>query len=266
LSNTTTEETTVANAFELLLLGGAVGGLAWYIARPSKAAAGGGASLPPPAPPPPNPNEERIKALAVQVNAETQKQEALKAQVASLTAAAKAAPPAQKKQLEDAKAKLVAAASGTAQKTAALKNELAERAQAEQAAKKAAEAAAAKGPMYPVGLEATFGGKWVKIIQAWQEKAGGPWSYAIMAKLGMAFGLGDGKHTQTEAEIRSRIAGALGAMAPGQFYPAGLQVFRNGQGGLIEKVTKNADGTFSYQLRGWPNTVTQSELQGILTR
>ena len=153
-----------------------------------------------------------------------------------------------------------------AAKKQALADELKKLAQEEQAALKAAAAPAAPQPTYPVGLEATFGGKWVKILQAWQTAPGGPWSYAVDAKLGMLFGVGDGKHTLTEAEVRGRLAEALGAFPPGQAYPAGLTVYRHGQGGVIERVAPGGAGGFTDTVRGWPNAVSQDELQAILRR
>jgi hypothetical protein len=126
-------------------------------------------------------------------------------------------------------------------------------------------AAELKQPAYPLGMEATFSGKWVKILKAWQVDGKGPWSYQIDAKLGLFMGLGDGTHTVTEEEIRQRLTDALGPMAPGQAYARGVTVMRNGKGGLIQTVTQDPrTGEFCYQLQGWPNAVAQSELTAIM--
>lgn len=150
------------------------------------------------------------------------------------------------------------------EKQKALKLQLVEKAKAEQAARKAAEEKAANGPSYPVGLEASFGGKHIKILNAWQ--ANGQWTYQIDAKLGMFLGVGDGTHTLTESEIRKYLTDATGPMAPEQKYAAGITVYRNGQGGLVTKAEKNPAGVWQYSISGWPNAVTQAEFMGILTR
>ena len=247
---------------ELLLVGGAVGGAVYYFTRPSKAAT---PQLPPPGPPPPNPNEERIKNLSAQVSAETQKQEALQAQVKSMSAAAAAAPAAQKQQLEAAKAKVVLAATQAADKQKALKNELAERAQAEQAAKKAAEAKAAAGPMYPKDLDVRFGKRKAVITEAHQDGQGN-WHYTAKVDSGELWGIGSGTYQFSEADMRQKIQAEVGPLQPGQFAVAGVTVYRHGQGGYIQKAEKNAAGEWQYTIQGWPNAVAQSELQGILVR
>jgi hypothetical protein len=146
-----------------------------------------------------------------------------------------------------------------------LKAELVKLAQEESAAIKAVPAA--PQPTYPIGMEASFGGKWVKILKAWQTSAGGPWTYQVDAKLGMLFNVGNGTHTQTEAEIRSRLADALGSMGQGQAFPRGIVIYRNGQGGQVVAVSSpGASGEWGYSIQGWPNPVSQSELQAILRR
>lgn len=150
-------------------------------------------------------------------------------------------------------------------KKQALVDELRRLAQEEQAALQAAAAPTAPQPTYPIGLEASFGDKWVKILEAWRVPDGS-WSYAVDARLGMLFGLGDGKHTLTEAEIRGRLAEALGPLQPGQAFPRGIKIYRNGQGGLVTGASPGAGGAWTYQLQGWPNAVTQAELQAILRR
>ena len=122
-----------------------------------------------------------------------------------------------------------------------------------------------KLPVYPIGMEARFADKWVKILNAWQNGGAGPWSYQIDAKLGMLFGVGDGTHTVTETEIRSRLSDALGAMGPGQAYPRGIQIARNRVGGLVESATQDPKtGEWTYGIRGWPAPVAQSELTAAM--
>ena len=147
----------------------------------------------------------------------------------------------------------------------ALQDELVKLAKEEQAALQAAAAPTAPQPTYPIGLEASFGDKWVKILEAWRVPDGS-WSYAVDARLGMLFGLGDGKHTLTEAEIRGRLAEALGPLQPGQAFPRGIKLYRNGQGGLVTGASPGPGGAWTYALQGWPNAVTQAELQAILRR
>jgi hypothetical protein len=123
-----------------------------------------------------------------------------------------------------------------------------------------------KLPVYPVGMEATFGGKWIKILKAWQNGGTGPWSYQIDAKLGMFLGLGDGQHTLTETEIRSRLTDALGAMGAGQAYARGLNIVRNRVGGLVESATQDPKtGEWHYTLKGWGAApIAQSELTAAM--
>jgi hypothetical protein len=154
----------------------------------------------------------------------------------------------------------------TAEKDAAKKAAIKTRLDAEIARRKAAEVAKAKAPkpLYPVGLEVRFGKRQATIIDAKQD-AKGAWSYDIDLKAGELLGLGDGVYTKTEPEMRQIIAGEVGQpLVDGQAFPAGIQVYRGGQGGKLEKVEKNAAGVWIYTVAGWGNTVNQSELLGIL--
>ena len=131
------------------------------------------------------------------------------------------------------------------------------------AALAAAELAERKNaPPYPVGLTASFGGKVVRITKAWQ--AGGAWMFTVDAKLGMLFGLGDGMHDLTEAELRGHLESALGVMAPTQLYPVGIYLMCCGNGGVITGVSQDSTGRFCYTLKGWPQQVTQVDLQAML--
>jgi len=152
-----------------------------------------------------------------------------------------------------------------AAKLTALKAELVKLAQEESAALKAAEAKAAKGPFYMPGLQAKFGKITANITEAHQD-AQGAWHYTTVLS-GTPFGLKDGTYPSSETDLRQQLSERLNQpLAVGQAYPAGLEVYRRGQGGVVQNVTKNAAGEFVYQIQGWPNAVTQSELLGILAR
>jgi hypothetical protein len=253
----------MARVLELLLFGGAIGGAVYYFTRPSKAAV-----LPPGLPQPPTEaqkNQAEIQRLAAQVAAETQKQDAVKTQLANLSAAAAKAPPAAKAQLEAAKAQLAAAVAQGAGKAKALNAELAAKAQAEQAAKKAAEAKAVAGPLYPVGLDVFFGKRQATITTA-QRDAQGVWQYTAYVKSGEPFGIGSRSYPFDEAALRQAMQSQVGTIEPGQFAVAGVRVYRNGQGGEILKAEKNATGEWTYVIKNWGSPVTQKELLGILTR
>jgi len=118
-------------------------------------------------------------------------------------------------------------------------------------------------PWYMPGLEAKFGSKQAKVLRAWQG-GNGVWFYAVDAKLGMPFGLGDGEHTLSQVELREKLAGELGTLMPQQAFPRGVTIFRGGKGGFVVSATVNAQGEYVYQLQGWPNAVTQTELLAIL--
>lgn len=154
------------------------------------------------------------------------------------------------------------AAEKDAQKKAAIKTKL----DAEIAKRKAAEAAEAKKPTYPVGLQVKFGKRQATIVGAKQDAAGA-WIYDIDLKAGELLGLGDGVYTKTEPEMRQIIAGEVGQpLVEGQLFPANIQVYRGGQGGQIAKVEKNAAGEWNYTITGWPNVVTQAEFWSILRK
>ena len=147
--------------------------------------------------------------------------------------------------------------------TKAEQEELRKLALEEKAALVAAQTPAKPQPIYPIGLEASFGGKWVKILNAWQD-AGGRWFYQVDAKLGLPFGMADGEHTLSQDDIRAKLIDALGAMAPTQAYPRGISIFRNGKGGLVESAAPGPAGEYVYNLRGWPNAVGEGQMLAIL--
>jgi len=246
---------------ELLLFGGAVGGLVYLATRP------GGVPQWPAAPPQPTPPQAEIKKLAAEVAAETEKQQAVKAQLDNLTAAAAKAPPAVKQQLEAAKAQLAAAAAQGAEKQKALKAELVSKAAVEVAAARKAEDKAAAGPMYPVGLQAKFSGNVAVIKKAWQDGQGN-WHYKIDLDHPLLIGSIKLRDKEvSEVYLRQQLAeqGHI-TLQPGQAYAQGIEIYRNGQGGLVMRAEKNQTGHWLYTMRGWSNPVTQNELLGILTR
>ena len=150
-------------------------------------------------------------------------------------------------------------------KKQALAEELKKLAQEESAALKTIEAKAAKGPFYMPGLQAKFGKITANITEAHQD-AQGAWHYTTVLS-GTPFGLKDGSYPSSETDLRQQLSQRLNQpLAQGQAYPAGLEVYRGGQGGLVQSVMRNAAGEFVYQMRGWPNTVTQAELLGVLSR
>jgi hypothetical protein len=244
---------------ELLLFGGAVGGLVYLATRP------GGVPQWPTAPPQPTPPQAEIKNLAAQVAAETEKQQAVKVQLDNLTAAAAKAPPAVKQQLEAAKAQLAAAAAQGAEKQKVLKAQLVEKASAEVAAARKAEDKAAGGPMYPVGLDVRFGKRQATITEAHQD-AQGAWHYTANVNSGEWRNIGGGVKQFSEAAVRAAVQKEVGPLQQGQAFAANVSVYRNGQGGEILKSEKNASGEWTYVIRNWGSPVTQRELMGILTR
>lgn len=153
----------------------------------------------------------------------------------------------------------------TAEKDAAKKAALKAKLDAEVARRKAAEAAAPK-PLYPVGLEARFGKRRAVITGA--AVVNGVPTYTISLEAGEFLGLGDGVYTRTEAELRATLAGEVGQMlADGQAFPRGVAVYRGGQGGAIQAVTKDdAKGGWVYTITGWPRPVTQAELMAVLRK
>jgi len=163
-------------------------------------------------------------------------------------------------QAGDDEVKVIVAAFATetdAKKKAELKAKL----DAEIARRKAVEAELAKRPkpLYPVGSSATIGNNVAVVTQA--EFQGTAWIYTVVINPG-AFIMTKTLSNVTENDIKKFLAEHVGQVV-GPAYPRGLTVFRNGQGGLIEDV--KVDGaTYSYQVKGWPNRVTESQLAAIL--
>lgn len=167
-------------------------------------------------------------------------------------------------QMNDDEVKVVLAelaAETDAQKKAALKAKL----DAEIARRKAVVAAAPQ-PLYPVGLEARFGKR--RAVIAGTAVVNGALVYVVDLEAGEFLGLGDGRYERTEAELRATLAGEVGQpLADGQAFPAGVAVYRNGQGGAIQAVTRDdAKGGWLYTIIGWPRAVTQQELLAILRK
>lgn len=146
------------------------------------------------------------------------------------------------------------------EKDPAKKAELKQQLDAEITKRKAVEAEVAKrpAPRYPVGLAATLGSNKAVVTAATYEPTG--WRYSIVINPGAIFMTTT--LVKTEAEVKQLLAEQV-KQAAGPAYPRGVLFFRNGQGGLIEDV-KPEGGTFSYQVKGWPNRVTEEQLAAIL--
>lgn len=147
-----------------------------------------------------------------------------------------------------------------AEKDAAKKAALKAKLDAEIAKRKAVEAAEAQKPkpLYPVGLAAEIAGKKAVIKStAW---INGTWVSTVEIDAGAL--IPNFTVTKPEAELKQLLAEQIGQPA-GPAYPRGLVLYRNGQGGAVEDV--KADGaTYSYQIKGWPNRVSEAQLAAIL--
>ena len=153
-----------------------------------------------------------------------------------------------------------------AEKDPAKKAGLVAQAQKLVAEAKAAEAKAASGPMYPVGLRASYDGKSATITEA-HKNGNGEWIYVVDVKAGMPFEIGDGVYNLSETDLRKEMVERFNAtLAPGQAFAAGMEVRLGGRGGPITNVQRNAAGAFEYVVAGWGAPVTQREFLGILTR
>lgn len=120
-----------------------------------------------------------------------------------------------------------------------------------------------RAPLYPVGLQAKLGSKTATILKAWLDGQGGA-HYTVKVD-GVPL-LGSLTRDTSEDKLRQTLAKEVGQpLAPRQAFPLGLELYRNGQGGLIERVEPRGN-TFAYTFRGWPNPVTQAELFMILGR
>lgn len=153
------------------------------------------------------------------------------------------------------------AAEKDAQKKAALRARL-----DAEIARREAVAAAEPRPLYPVGLEARFGRR--RAVIAATAVVDGALVYVVDLEAGEFLGFGDGRYERTEAELRAQLAGEVGQpLVDGQAFPAGVAVYRNGRGGVITAVERDAArGGWLYALAGWPRAVTQGELLAILRK
>jgi hypothetical protein len=120
-------------------------------------------------------------------------------------------------------------------------------------------------PLYPVGLKISFGKRKATITAAYQD-AQGVWQYTAYVESGEVFGLGTKSYNFDEASLRANLQKEVGPIQPGQAFVPNVTVYRNGQGGLIQRAEKNASGVWIYSLSGWPNPVSQDELGAILRR
>jgi hypothetical protein len=125
----------------------------------------------------------------------------------------------------------------------------------------AAPAAPLSLPRYPVGLELRFAGKRAVVKKAWQDGQGG-WHFLVDVDAGMPFGIGNMKDKAvSEQFVRDVLANQLKqTLAPDQAFPAKVEVYRNGKGGLIESVSKSPEGLWLYAVRGRGAPVSQGKL------
>ena len=131
----------------------------------------------------------------------------------------------------------------------------------------AAPAAPLPLPRYPVGLEVRFSGNTAKVKKAWQDSQGG-WHFEIDLKTSMPLGFGSVKNKAvSEQFLRDAVANQLKQpLAPDQAFPLGVEVYRNGRGGLIEAVNRSPEGIFVYRVKGWDGPVTQGKLLDELVK
>jgi hypothetical protein len=128
----------------------------------------------------------------------------------------------------------------------------------------AAPAAPLPLPRYPVGLIVKFDGKQATIKKAWQDGVGG-WHFLVDINAGLFFNVKD--KAVSEQFMRDTISNALKQpLAPDQAFPLGVEVYRNGRGGLIEAVSRSPEGLFVYRVKGWDGLVTQGKLLDELVK
>ena len=128
----------------------------------------------------------------------------------------------------------------------------------------AAPAAPLPLPRYPVGLIVKFDGKKATIKAAWQDGQGG-WHFKVDIDAGLFFKVKD--KAVSEQFMRDTISNALKQpLAADQAFPLGVEVYRNGKGGLIEAVSRSPEGLFVYRVRGWDSLVTQGALLDELVK
>lgn len=128
----------------------------------------------------------------------------------------------------------------------------------------AAPAAPLPLPRYPVGLEVRFDGKKAVIKKAWQDGQGG-WHFLVDIDAGLFFKVKD--KAVSEQFMRDTISNALKQkLDPEQAFPLGVEIYRNGRGGLIEAVSRSPEGLYVYRVKGWPDIVTQGKLLDELVK
>jgi len=118
-------------------------------------------------------------------------------------------------------------------------------------------------PLYPEGLQASFGGKTATVLTAFYDTTRTPatWIYDVRIEPVPVVGsyVWAGK---TEVEIKDELARQLGTPV-GPAYPPGLTVMRNGKGGLVQIAVLDGDHWW-YELKGWGSPITEPELQRLL--
>jgi hypothetical protein len=128
----------------------------------------------------------------------------------------------------------------------------------------AAPAAPLPLPRYPVGLEMRFDGKKATVKKAWQDGQGG-WHFLVDIDAGFFLKIKD--KAVSEQFIRDTLSAQLKqTLGPEQAFPLGVEVYRNGKGGMIEAVSRNPEGIYVYRVKGWENLVTQGQFLDELVK
>lgn len=125
--------------------------------------------------------------------------------------------------------------------------------------------AALPTPMYPAGLQAKLGKVTVTLTKAWLDGQGGA-HYEVDIK-GTPLGLYDttGKAV-SEKYLRDTLAKQVKQpLAGDQVFPVGIEVYRGGQGGVIETAEQH-NGEWTYRIKGWSTPTPQAQLLSILRR
>jgi len=116
-------------------------------------------------------------------------------------------------------------------------------------------------PLYPEGTQASWGGYTGTIKQAWRDDLN-RWCYTVV--VGPIPVLGTTEIVRDEQGLKDELADRLG-QPKGPAYPRGLNVVRNGKGGLVESAVLEG-GVWTYRLRGWNEPIGERALADLLGR